>query len=225
MDPLKEAFQKVRQDIDYLYQEICYLKQLLSELKEQQTNPPTLRPTNQHIDSTNQHKFPTQEIAQNSLKQENFSFSTRSEGVPTNQQTNQPTNQHTLISTPTQEKSSFKQREQIINNIQKVSEIISTLDDIKKEVRLKFKRLTEQEMLVFSTIYSLEEQGFVVDYALLAQKLSLTEISIRDYIHKILKKEIPLMKSKESNKKIVLSIPQELKRIASLNTIFQLREI
>ncbi|MEK6846579.1 MAG: hypothetical protein AABY16_00245, partial [Nanoarchaeota archaeon] len=98
-------------------------------------------------------------------------------------------------------------------------------DDLKKEVRLKFKRLTEQEMLVFSTIYQLEEQGFVVDYAILAQKLNLTEISIRDYVHKILKKEIPLIKSKEANKKIVLSIPQELKRIASLQTIFQLRNI
>ena len=217
MDPLKEAFQRVRQDIEYLYQEIEEIKHLLTELKEQ--------PTNQHIDSKNQHMIPTQEIAQNSLKQGNFSFFIRNEGVPTNQQTNQQTNQHPLISTPTHEISSFKQKEQTINNIQKVSEIISTLDDIKKEVRLKFKRLSEQEMLVFSSIYQLEEQGFVVDYTLLAQKLNLTEISIRDYVHKILKKEIPLIKSKESNKKIALSIPKDLKRIASLQTISQLRAI
>ena len=225
MDPLKEAFQRVREDIRYLYREIESIKQLLTELKTQQTNQQTIRPTNQHINPTNQHTIPTHKLSPNGLKHENYIVSTRNEGVPTNQQTNQPTDQHPVISTPTQVESSLKYKEQRISNIQKVSEILSTLDDIKKEVRLKFKRLTEQEMLVFSTIYSFEEQGFVVDYSLLAQKLNLTEISIRDYIHKILKKEIPLIKSKEANKKIVLSIPQELKRIASLQTIFQLRNI
>ena len=80
-------------------------------------------------------------------------------------------------------------------------------------------------MLVFSSIYQFEEQGFVVDYALLAQNLQLTEISIRDYIRKILQKQIPLIKSKESNKKVILSIPKDLKRIASLQTITQLRNI
>ncbi len=221
MDLLKESFQRVRQDIDYLFQEIESIKQLLTELKEQQTN----QQTNQRENSTNQPSFPALQQQEQALKPLILPFSIRSEGVPTNQQTNQQTNQHPPISTPTQEKSSFKQSEQTINNIQKVSEILSSLDDLKKEVRLKFKRLTEQEMVVFSAVYQLEEQGFVVDYSLLAQKLNLTEISIRDYVHKILKKEIPLIKSKESNKKITLSIPLDLKRLTSLQTIFQLRNI
>ncbi len=80
-------------------------------------------------------------------------------------------------------------------------------------------------MLVFSTIYQLEEQGFIVDYPLLASKLSLSESSIRDYTLKIIKKGIPLLKNKENNKKITLSISLDLKKIASLNTILQLREI
>ena len=176
MDPLKEAFTRVRKDISYLYQEIEEIKYLLNEFKNQQAA----------------------------------------------QQTIQPTNQHPPISTPTHTISSVNER---INNLHKVSEILGTLDDLKKEVRLKFKRLTEQEMLVFSSIYQLEEQGFVVDYALLAQNLQLTEISIRDYIRKILQKQIPLIKSKESNKKVILSIPKDLKRIASLQTIAQLRNI
>jgi hypothetical protein len=102
---------------------------------------------------------------------------------------------------------------------------LATLDDLKKEVRIKFKRLTDQEMLVYSTIYQLEESGFVVDYALIAQKTGLTEISIRDYIRKILSKDVPLIKSKEQNKKVILSIPSDLKKIASLSTINQLRNL
>ncbi|MEK6846716.1 MAG: hypothetical protein AABY16_00960, partial [Nanoarchaeota archaeon] len=141
MDLLKEAFARVRQDIEYLYQEIDYIKQLLSELKAHQTN----KPTNQHINSTNQHIIPTYQHEEKALKLENLTFSTRNEGVPTNQPTNQQTNQHPLISTPTQIESSVKSKEQRISNIQKVSEILSKIDDLKKEVRLKFKRLTEQE--------------------------------------------------------------------------------
>jgi hypothetical protein len=94
---------------------------------------------------------------------------------------------------------------------------------LKKEVRLKFKKLTDQEMNVYSAIYQLEEQGLVVDYSLLAQKTNLSEISIRDYIRKILSKGIPLQKQKELNKRIIVGIPAELKRIASLNTLLQLR--
>jgi len=222
MDPLKEAFTRVRKDISYLYQEIEEIKYLLNEFKNQQAAQQTIQPTNQHLKPTVQHIASTQETVQNSLKPENLTISTRNEGVPTNQQTIQPTNQHPPISTPTHTISSVNER---INNLHKVSEILGTLDDLKKEVRLKFKRLTEQEMLVFSSIYQLEEQGFVVDYALLAQNLQLTEISIRDYIRKILQKQIPLIKSKESNKKVILSIPKDLKRIASLQTIAQLRNI
>jgi hypothetical protein len=33
MDPIKEAFERVRQDIEYLYQEISEIKSLLRELK------------------------------------------------------------------------------------------------------------------------------------------------------------------------------------------------
>ena len=80
-------------------------------------------------------------------------------------------------------------------------------------------------MAVFSAIYTFEEQGFVVDYSLISQKLGLSESSIRDYVHKIIKKGIPLLKSKENNKKVALSISQDLKKIASLQTILNLRKL
>ena len=218
MDPLKEAFSKVRQEIDYLHQQIEEIKYLLNELKSIQTN----KPTNQQIIPSNLILSPTQELSQNRLNLRNSDFSTGNEGVPTNKPTNQQTNQHPSISTPTQAISSVNER---LNQLHRVSELLGTLDDLKKEVRLKFKKLTEQEMNIFSAIYELEEKGLVVDYAILAQKTNLTEISIRDYIRKILAKGIPLKKEKESNKRIILSIPQDLKRIATLLTINQLRDI
>ena len=80
-------------------------------------------------------------------------------------------------------------------------------------------------MLVFSALYQLEEQGFIVDYPLLASKLSLSESSIRDYTQKLLKKGIPISKSKQDNKKVILAVLPDLKKIASLQTIIMLREL
>jgi DNA-binding transcriptional regulator LsrR (DeoR family) len=60
---------------------------------------------------------------------------------------------------------------------------------------------------------------------LISQKLGLSESSIRDYTHKIIKKGVPLIKIKENNKKVTLSVAQDLKKIASLQTILALRNL
>jgi len=80
-------------------------------------------------------------------------------------------------------------------------------------------------MLIFSTIYQLEEQKETVDYSKIATKLNLSESSIRDYILKISKKEIPIIKTKIDNKKVILSISEDIKKLATLETIIQLREL
>ena len=69
-------------------------------------------------------------------------FSTGNDGVPTDKQTNQQTNQQTEIG----------------NSMENALEVLNSLDNIKKEIRLKFKDLTEQEFLVFSIFYQLEEE-------------------------------------------------------------------
>ena len=109
--------------------------------------------------------------------------------------------------------------------MEEVSKLLNSLDDIKKDLRHKIKRLTNQEMEVFSTIYELEEKGFTVDYSLIAEHLSLTESSIRDYIQRLLRKGIPIGKTKENNKRILLYIPNDFKKIATMQTILQLREL
>tara|TARA_Y100000296_G_scaffold84801_1_gene118908 strand:- start:270 stop:902 length:633 start_codon:yes stop_codon:yes gene_type:complete len=210
MDLIKEAFKNVKEDMDFLFQELQEIKRTLSEITTQMAKDSPDLGKNPTINNKFLKNSPS-----NPLKSQISLISTGNQGVPTNQQTNQQTNQHPPISRGNSE----------ITNIHKVSEILSSLDELKKEVRFKFKKLTNQEMLIFSTIYQLEEEGFVVDYNTISNKLNLSEISIRDYVRKITKKGIPLNKLKENNKKIVFSIPQDLKKIASLNTIIQLREL
>ncbi len=127
-----------------------------------------------------------------------------------------------MISTKKPQKPTGKQEE---NHLDKAKEILDSLDALKKDVRIKIKRLTNKEMQVFSLLYSLENTGEQVDYPLLSNKLNLSESSIRDYIGRIIKKGIPLIKEKIQNKRIILHISQDLKKIASLDTILKLREL
>lgn len=217
-DPIKEAFQKVKEDIDSLKLELSSLKDLIQHISSNQ--------------QTIQHSIPTHNPSQIPTSSSKNPISTGNEGVPTNQPTNHQTNQHTgnegvpfntnsnLFTKPPVSFTSSR-----LDHLSKVTEILQSLDELKKEVRIKFKQLTEQEMLIFSAIYQLENQGFTVDYSLLSNTLKLTEISIRDYVRKIISKGIPLIKHKQQNKKILLSISQDLKKVASLDTILQLREL
>lgn len=166
---------------------------------------------------------PTHNLPYNALKDENKVVSTGNEGVPTDRQTNQQTNQQTdkgsynIQDTPKEEDSS--------NYINNAAKVLDSLDSIKKEVRLKFKRLTDQEFSVFSIIYQLSEEEGYTDYKNLSIKLGLTESSIRDYIGRLIKKGIPVEKTKINNKTIHLSVSPNLKKIASLPTILQLRTL
>ena len=235
---LKDAFTKVKKDIFNLQ------SQLLSISREIQLLKRTLTPTDKPTDTQNSNKTsadtPTQEhkiqtntlqVQTNTLKEhlpeafkpKDFKVSIGNEGVPTDRQTNQQTDRQTHKFA--QLNTFLSDKEDKITQIARVSEILGSLDTLKKDIRSIFKKLTPQEMLIYSTIYQLSDQGFTIDYPLLASKTSLTESSIRDYVLKLQKKGVPLAKTKENNKKVVLSIPQDFKKITSLSTIFSLRKL
>ena len=109
--------------------------------------------------------------------------------------------------------------------MEKVTEILNSLGDLKKDLRKQFKQLTPQEMSIFSLIYELTDQKIEVNYPILSSKTNLTESSIRDYVQKLVKKGIPLQKTKENNKRVTLFLPEEFKKIASLETIALLRSL
>ena len=206
----------------------------------------TQKPAFQHINpahKSSQTDTSTHNQSLYGLKSPISNFSIGNEGVPADRQTdqqtdnkqpnielNEPLEPHTpskihYIKKQTTPQPAPKDQEKTHKPLERVSQVLESLDAIKKDLRQKFKRLTAQEMAVFSTIYTLEEEGLIVDYSLISQKLSLTQSSIRDYIQRLTKKGIPLIKNKENNKRILVSISSELKKIATLATINQLREL
>jgi len=249
MEEIKEAFSRVRKDIDFLYSEVISTKEELNEIKsliaeltnliqfsrdneiqniphnsdkppqtDRQTDTPTHNSTSQHINPITPTHNLTHSTHIRTLKPENLGLSNGNGGVPTDRQTDRQTDQQT-------DKSSYNHKNTSIEPIESAIEVLDSLDNLKKEIRLKFKRLTVQEMSVFSVLYQLSEQEGFSDYKTISEKLRLSESSIRDYIGRIIKKGIPVEKTKINNKTIHLSIPENLKKVATLPTILQLRGI
>ncbi|RLG10973.1 hypothetical protein DRN73_06520 [Candidatus Pacearchaeota archaeon] len=232
MDLIKQSFAKVKQDIDFLKKEFFSLKQGVIETREQMIEiceilqKITLK--NKEIEKklkqsssthnpqniTNSTHISTDNFLFKPLKHQILPISTGNQGVSTDRQTDRQTHNQTQNHQKIQK-----------NSVDNVSEILNSLDSIKKEVRLKFKSLTEQEMLIFSAIYQLDEEKGYSDYKMLSKKLNLTESSIRDYVRRLIKKGISVEKNRINNKTIQLKISENLKKIASLPTIMQLRDL
>ncbi len=243
MDPIKEAFARAKQDIsdlklqiDTLSSEIKEIKQILDRQSDTSTDSQTLRQINttqnqnKQTENTSSTDNPTHSSTHNkplkALKDQINDISIGNEGVSTDSQTvkqsdtstgNEGVKVRLNINEPSQNSK--------IDRLEQVSQVLSSLDDIKKELRSKFKKLTNQEMAVFTAIYQLEEQGFSVDYSLISEKLEISESSARDYVQRLLKKQIPLKKTKENNKKVILNVSENLRKLTSLDTILQLRSL
>ena len=243
MDLIKEAFNKVKQEISSLKDDTIYIKQSLRETREKMVelcniltklNQKTedLASTQNILKSTTSIHTSTNTTGFKPLKTQNKPFSTGNEGVSTDRQTDRQTHRQTqnelkiLKNKPRKEENLFEKHPNFKeDSFKNALEILNSLDNIKKEIRLKFKRLTEQEILIFSTIYQIEEEKGYANYKLIAEKLNLTESSVRDYVGRLIQKNIPVEKKKINNKQISLFISQNLKKIAPLSTILQLRDL
>ena len=224
-EKIRDAFKKIKEDMDFLNSEILSLKKNLVERDQElsvitknmlKSLPLLIKQdsTNRSDFQTDPTNFPTDNSSFRPLNRQNLSISTGNDGVPTDRQTDRQIDRQTSVPNDLRK-----------NSIEKAAEILDSLDYMKKEIRLKFKRLTEKEFLVFSTIYQMEETGFEVDYKSVSQRLNLTESSIRDYVGKLIKKGISIDKSKVNNKQVLLSIPPSLKKITPLSTILKLRDL
>ncbi len=178
-DPIREAFSKVKEEISDLKTQIGSLTKIITEIKRDllQTDRPTdIQTDNQTQPSPEQAQTQatptdkedqTDNYALNTLKEQDFNTSIGNGRVPTDRQTDQQTD------TSTKRFVLINDWRKTNTRVEKVAEILSSLDSLKKELRTQFKRLTAQEMLVFSTIYQLTDEGFSVDYSLLSKKLNL----------------------------------------------------
>ena len=225
MDPIKDAFDKVKQEIEVLKNDLGSLRKGVVETRERMIELcEIIKKIDEKTDfaaSTHNPKIQTLPISSSTynlsletLKPQDLPISTGNEGVSTDRQTDRQTD------TKTQNK--LKNEE---NSFENALEILDSLDNIKKEIRLKFKRLTEQEILIFSTIYQIEEEKGYANYKQIAAKLNLTESSVRDYVSRLIQKGIPVEKKKVNNKQLHLFISMNLKKITPLSTILQLRDL
>jgi len=241
MDIIKDAFDKVKQDIGFLKHELNNLRKGIVETRERMIEIcEIIRKMSEKIEfvaSTHKQEVQTPPIPSSThnfpleaLKHQDLPISTGNEGASTDRQTDRQTHRQTQKEPKIINNSFNKVLESDLNkdfgnSFDNALEMLESLDNIKKEIRLQFKRLTEQEILIFSTIYQIEEEQGYANYKLLAEKLSLTESSVRDYVGRLIKKGIPVEKKKVNNKQIQLFISQNLKKIAPLSTILQLRDL
>jgi hypothetical protein len=282
MDQIKEAFRKVKVEMDFLKEELDLIKEEITQVKESififnnslnnilsnlqknsnknsltekinrdfnlnliKTDTKNIR-TETNInttDNTTENKTDIKILPFKDLKKAFFINSTGNKGVSTDRQTDKQTDNSTDFSTGNKGVINIPFNElipntssilnnninsQIPNNPLRVidsSQVLDKLDALKDNLKYVLKSLTKREMLVLLSIYQFEEQGEIVDYSFLSSKLSISESSIRDYVQRLTFKGIPLTKEKINNKRIILKIPLDFKRLASLNTLISFKEL
>lgn len=227
---LKDSFSKIKEDMLYLQQEITVLRQEIKEIRDflESSIPQTNVRHSAHSSADNLPRY--------ALNKPNFHSSIGNEGVPADRQQTVSRQFDTLkrvfqikdneednnnVIKLSQEKSQLKQPKTNLST----HEISLLIDNLRQDLKDKFKTLTKQEFLVFSVLYTLEEELDIVTYKDLANRTGLTESSVRDYISRLEHKGLPIIKEKVNNKIIVLKIPRELKDIATLDSLSRLKKL
>lgn len=147
------------------------------------------------------------------LKQLISELSTGNKGVPTD---SQQTDSQQIT-----DKQTADTQTEAIPGIQNVGFI----SDFKKDLRRKFLALTTQEFFIFTEIYIMEEKQGAASYRDIAKKIGLTESSVRDYVARLTRRGIPIIKRKINNKSIILGISSDLRSLFTLDSLIKLREI
>jgi hypothetical protein len=217
-EKLREAFAKIKKDMDFLRQEINNIKQDLGDLIHLITR------------STHPQQFDTQNGKIKGIKPYK-AISTGNDGVPADSQQTFDTSeipeieekplqkeQETKETTPETPQTSEAPQRLSLRQLKKV------VDNFTEDLKIKFKSLSKQEFFVFSLVYNLDIQGQKPDYKTIAIKAGLTESSVRDYISRLIHKGIPLKKEKINNKSIVILVPDELKSLATLDNLTRLKQ-
>jgi len=81
--------------------------------------------------------------------------------------------------------------------------------------------LTDNEQKVFMVLYT--NEGSLLGYSDVAERLNMSEILVREYINNLIKKGVPIEK-KYTDDKIVLSLQPEFKRLQATENILKINE-
>ena len=193
---LRAAFSRVKADIQSV-------RSLLEELKSQILAKETQNKALEH--EIHQLKAI---ITQNQAKnQDFFLFSTGNKGVFRQTDNRQTTDFRQITNISPQ---IYPPPPQIITSQQAIESI--------------FISLTEKEFLLFLTLYQLEEElKSPISYPQLANKLKISQSSVRDHLSELLRKQAPLIKLKFNNKKVLLSVDKTFKSLNLMGRIINSR--
>lgn len=214
---LKKAFTKVKEDISSLNDKLNRLENAINQLIVQnnkqnplyfkENSPKTAQNTqirqsssgNEGVRSINHstvnQSFNNQSHTKHSIEQYIPQISTN---YTKKQETNQSFNNQSPIN---QSHTKHSLNTQSLN-----------IQSLKKELEERFNTLTSQEFLIFLTIYQLEEDySRSITYNDLSNKLSLTSGCIRGYVSSLIRKNLPILKSKINNRTLTLSINPDFK--------------
>ncbi|MBD3247499.1 hypothetical protein GF378_02670 [Candidatus Pacearchaeota archaeon] len=250
IDALKQEISSLNQKVEKSREQMLDICNIIKNLSQKTKDLAKKQDsTHKEINKALSTHLSTHDDLFNALKAQILPISTRNRGVPTDRQTDRQTHKQTqnkekkpqkifdgqssqsTLQNPFENQPNKEPKQNnplnnpLNNTVDNAAEILDSLDNLKKEIRIKFKRLTSQEFTIFSTIYQLDEEFGHTDYRTVANKLDLSESSIRDYVGRIIKKGIPVEKKRVNNKSIQLSISNNLKKVASLPTIMKLRDI
>jgi len=212
-EAIKASFQKAKEDISRINQELALQKEVLSHQNE------VLRILNNKLNAT------LQKMDEIDSKIANFSLSV-------NQSI---TNQSLINHLITSEKEAFKEPidnkkgisignegvNQSFNHIINQQSITNqsfkgpdpNFQALKDTLEGTFRVLSKQELKVFLTVYQLEDDGKQANYTNIAQILELSEHCIRSHVSSLLKKNAPLIKRKLNNKRNLLSLRKDFKAL------------
>ena len=233
------SFQKMKEDVLSLQQEIIVLKQEIQEINYnfsaflsqfKRVLHSNRHPTQvQHMKRTPTHVLPNQ-----ALTRAYFHSSIGNRGVPTDSQQIVNRQQNALNRT-SQSPRNFAYGHIDFPNLKGISrpnpggsrqinipQLSNIVTSMKQELQEKFKKLTKQEFFVFSILYALEEEKSEITYRDIAQRANLAESSVRDYISRLEYKGIPVVKERINNKVILLKISPELRNITTLDSLSKL---
>ena len=213
-DILKKAFSKVKEDIGVLNNRLTMLESQINLILTKLDSK--IAPKTPNYNKFEQYKPSNANIQQSSSGNEgvqSFNHSTIKQSI-----NNQAQKDPRFDGYTPQIQENYKEQTNINHSLSTQSNTRSTnihslnLQSLKKDLESRFNTLTNQEFLVFLTIYQLEEDlGRAITYLDISKKLTLTSGCIRGYISSIIRKNLPIIKSKVNNRTITLTINPEFK--------------
>lgn len=218
---VKKSFIKAKEDISNIENEFKALKELFSKQNKD------ILALSEKLETFLKENYKKKD------KIDFFNSSIRNEGVVNNRQ--QSTVNHQQSATMLSNEQQWLSDDGAMSNDQQptlTSEkrqtnqppfIRNSLDSINQTLTFRFKSLTDREFSVFLAIYELEKQLSEVTYADLANKLSLTETTIRSCVNRLVSKQLPLTKERFFNKKTTITIDKNFKELSLLNKLINIR--